>query len=35
MRERAVLLNRRLDIRSRPGQGTRITAWVPAEEVTA
>lgn len=30
MRERVALLGGRLDIRSRPGQGTRIAAWVPS-----
>jgi signal transduction histidine kinase len=30
MRERAALLHGRLEIRSRPGEGTRVTAWVPA-----
>ena len=29
MRERVVLLGGRLSIRSRPGQGTRVTAWIP------
>jgi signal transduction histidine kinase len=35
MRERVALLGGRLEMRSRPGQGTRVTAWVPAEEKTA
>ena len=35
MRERVALLGGRLDIHSRPGQGTRVTAWVPAEEKAA
>ena len=29
MRERVALLRGRLRIRSRPGQGTRVTAWIP------
>jgi len=29
MRERVALLGGRLSIRSRPGQGTRVTAWIP------
>lgn len=32
MRERVALLGGRLDIRSRPGQGTQLAAWVPAAE---
>ncbi len=32
MRERVVLLGGQLDIRSRRGQGTQVTAWVPAGE---
>lgn len=32
MRERVALLGGRLEVRSRPGQGTRVTAWVPAAE---
>ncbi|MBC7258375.1 MAG: HAMP domain-containing protein [Chloroflexi bacterium] len=31
MRERAALLGGRLEIRSEPGRGTRVTAWFPAE----
>lgn len=31
MRERVALLGGRFEIRSRPGQGTRVTAWVPVE----
>jgi signal transduction histidine kinase len=31
MRERVALLGGRLEVRSRSGEGTRITAWVPAE----
>jgi signal transduction histidine kinase len=30
MRERATLLGGRLEIRSEPGRGTRVTAWFPA-----
>jgi signal transduction histidine kinase len=30
MRERVALLGGRIQIHSRPGQGTRVTAWVPA-----
>jgi signal transduction histidine kinase len=33
MRERVALLGGHLEIRSRRGQGTRVTAWVPAAEV--
>ena len=32
MRERVALLGGRLRIRSRPGQGTRVTAWIPLRE---
>ena len=32
MRERVALLGGRLEIRSRRGQGTTVTAWVPAEQ---
>ena len=32
MRERVELLRGRLRIRSRPGQGTRVTAWIPLRE---
>ena len=35
MRERVALLGGRLTIRSRRGQGTSVTAWVPASEATA
>lgn len=31
MRERVALLRGRLRIRSRPGQGTRVTAWIPLQ----
>jgi len=34
MRERVALLGGRLEIRSRPGAGTSVTAWVPATEGT-
>jgi signal transduction histidine kinase len=34
MRERVVLLGGRIQIHSRPGQGTRVMAWVPAAEET-
>jgi PAS domain S-box-containing protein len=33
MRERVELCNGRLEIDSQPGQGTRITAWVPLDSV--
>jgi signal transduction histidine kinase len=35
MRERVALLGGRLEVRSQPGQGTSVTAWVPATESTA
>jgi two-component system sensor histidine kinase UhpB len=34
MRERVALLGGRIEIESRRGQGTRVTAWVPAAEAT-
>jgi signal transduction histidine kinase len=35
MRERVALIGGRLDLRSRQGQGTSVTAWVPAAEATS
>lgn len=35
MRERVALLDGRLEIRGRPGQGTTVTAWVPASAADA
>ena len=32
MRERIALFGGRLEIRSQPGQGTRVSAWIPAPE---
>jgi signal transduction histidine kinase len=33
MKERAVLLGGRLTIRSSPGEGTTVTAWMPAQQI--
>jgi len=35
MRERVALLGGRLELRSRQGQGTSVSAWVPAAEATS
>jgi signal transduction histidine kinase len=34
MRERVALLGGRLELHSRQGQGTSVSAWVPAAQAT-